>query len=246
MNKFETLINELSWVPLPFLSDLEWAVAKAMVNNPSLQDSLPTVGHVLSDLIITQHRLDRNKVARLANDGITDGGLCFQRNGKKYIWDGHHRYFAAQQIGKPTCQMKTFDMFDQNTLDGQDKEGMSVQDFASQLRCRVSTLLRAMDSSDRRVYEEKEMSKFESLKKDESINEDDYAKYPKLARFFHSHRMADRAANDLYSFLDKLPDNPKEWSPASNKDIVRYIAECVSNMEQSIKDSKGALEELKK
>jgi len=163
MSKFETLINELSWVPLPFLSDLEWAVAKAMVNNPSLQDSLPTVGHVLSDLIITQHRLDRDKVVRLANDGITDGGLCFQRNGKKYIWDGHHRYFAAQQIGKPTCQMKTFDMFDQNTLDGQDKEGMSVQDFASQLRCRVSTLLRAMDSSDRRVYEEKEVSKFQDI-----------------------------------------------------------------------------------
>lgn len=199
MSKFETLINELSWVPLPFLSDLEWAVAKAMVNNPSLQDSLPTVGHVLSDLTITQHRIDRNKVSRLANDGITDGGLCFQRNGKKYIWDGHHRYFAAQQIGKPVCQMKTFDMFDQNTLDGQDKEGMSVQDFASQLRCRVGTLLRAMDSNDRRVYEVDEVGKF-----DEVLRESD-PKYSKEA--YEAFKKSKKEFDSLVKKIQKKADD---------------------------------------
>ena len=162
MSKFKKLL-ELAWVPKPFLSDLEWAVAKALVNSPSLQDNLPTIGHLLSDLQITQHRCDRDKVARLANDGITDGGLCVIRDGIKYVWDGHHRFWAAQRVGAPTCQMKTLELTDQHVLAGEAKEGMSVEDFCAQLRCRTSTLLRAMDSNDRRVYEDKNVGKFGEL-----------------------------------------------------------------------------------
>lgn len=199
MSKFAQLLNELAWVPKPFLSDLEWAVAKAMVNNPSLQDSLPTIGHRLDDLEITQHRLDRDKVARLANDGITDGGLCFTRSGKKYVWDGHHRYFAAQSLGRPVCQMKTFELTDQNTLDGEAREGMSVEMFAAQLRCRVGTLLRAMDSNDRRVYEGKKVGKF-----DEVLRESD-PKYSKEA--YEAFKKSKKEFDSLVKKIQKKADD---------------------------------------
>lgn len=153
--KFQKIL-ELAWVPKPFYSNLEWAMAKALVNNPALQENLPMVDHVLDELEMTQHRIDRNKVNALAEAGTTDGGLCFVREGKKYIWDGHHRYLAARKLGRMTCSMKTFVLTDRHTLDVDAYEGMPVESMASQLRCRVGTLLRAMDSSDRRVFETEE------------------------------------------------------------------------------------------
>lgn len=170
MSKFQKIL-ELAWVPKPFYSNLEWAMAKALVNNPALQDNLPMIDHVLDDLEMTQHRVDRNKINSLADAGTTDGGLCFVREGKKYIWDGHHRYLAARKLGRMTCSMKTFELTDRNTLDADAYEGMPVEAMASQLRCRVGTLLRAMDSSDRRVFE---MSKFGELSKSGAIKEANY------------------------------------------------------------------------
>lgn len=155
MSKFQKIL-ELAWVPKPFYSNLEWAMAKALVNNPALQDNLPMIDHVLDDLEMTQHRIDRNKVNSLADAGTTDGGLCFVREGQKYIWDGHHRFLAARKLGRITCRMKTFELTDRTTLDADAYEGMPVEAMAAQLRCRVGTLLRAMDSGDRRVFETEE------------------------------------------------------------------------------------------
>jgi hypothetical protein len=150
----DQVLNEMSWVPIPFRSDLEWAVAKALVNDPSLQRNIPDVTVFHDEIKPTQLRLDPEKVNQLVANGIVDGGLAFRNGsyGQIYLWDGHHRHAAANCQGTIERTLKVFDLLDDKCLD-QGKEGMSLQDWACRLGCRVSTILKAMDSDDRRRYE---------------------------------------------------------------------------------------------
>lgn len=142
------LLLEQSWVPKPLLSPLEWSVAKALVADPRLQRNIPDQIIPLDQIEPTQHRLDRDKVSSLAAQGVCDGGLAFKRGGQVYLWDGHHRHFAAQEMGKEERTLKVLELTDQNTLDGDGKEGMSLRDWAGQLGIRVKSILRNMDHSD--------------------------------------------------------------------------------------------------
>lgn len=158
--KLKTL-NELAWVPKPLLSPLEWAVAKALVNNPSLQVNLPLLDCPLEGIEPTQWRLDINQVEKFVKDQNFDGGLCFTRSvgaaddinsAQMYLWDGHHRYFAAQKAGLTQVRNRVFHLLDIKDIHPYE-EGMTLDQFAAQLDVPKEAILLAMDSDDRSRYE---------------------------------------------------------------------------------------------
>ncbi len=146
---------EQAWVPKPFRSDLEWAVAKALVRSPELQRNIPEEEvDINMDFQTTQSRFDDDKVNALVQNGAIDGGLAFRtKSGVIFLWDGHHRNIAAQRLGCTRRRMRVFDLTHDSILDSEAKEGMSLKDWASCLGVRVSSILRAMDSDDHRRYE---------------------------------------------------------------------------------------------
>ena len=148
----DKILNELAWVPLPFLSPLEWSVAKALVNNPELQSNIPEKTLPIDSIKPTQWRLDKETVEEYAKNGNTSGGLGFTRGTSQvYLWDGHHRYFANKKNGAESHKLRVMDLADKNTLGSQD--GMSMEELCAQLKQQSSDILAAMDSHDRTYHE---------------------------------------------------------------------------------------------
>lgn len=145
------LLQELGWVPSPLGGPCEWAVAKALVNNPELQANIPETSVPVDQIKPTQYRLDIDKVASMARDGHTDGALVFKRDGQHYLWDGHHRFAACQQLKKTDMKCKVFTLPD--TSKESRLEGLSLEDFAGQLKQDPKAIIQAMDSHERSHYE---------------------------------------------------------------------------------------------
>ncbi len=143
-------LNELGWVPRPLLNLDEWAVCKALVSDPSLQKGLPTEKLAVANLEPTQDRYDPAKVQELVKAGKVNGGLALERNGKQFIFDGHHRSRAAEQLGKSHVKFKLLRLSNAEGLDG-----MDVKSLADHLGVSHHDLLQSMDSDDRLHFEEK-------------------------------------------------------------------------------------------
>lgn len=148
-------IFEMAWLPKPFLTNTEWSVADALVNDPELQRNLPEQAIPIYMIETTQARLNQDTVDKYADRGLVDGGLVFKRFGHYYLYDGHHRHFAAVKSGSTERTCKVLELPDPEDLKLEGEEGMDIQGFASLLKVRPQSILNAMSTDDRRIHESK-------------------------------------------------------------------------------------------
>ena len=146
MKSAERLLHlfEQAWTPKPFLNHDEYACAKAMVNNQDLQENLPWGTIPVDEVQMTQIRHDPETVQQYAKEGKTNGGLVLRRMGENHLFDGHHRYRAAQANGQPEYRARIFEMKD---------KPMSLNRLARKLKVEKEDLVHAMDTDDKRQYE---------------------------------------------------------------------------------------------
>lgn len=115
-NTFLRSIDELAWLPIPFLSPEEKAICDAFVLDEFLKDLVDLVEIPVEGLKPTQMRVDQDKVNKYADDGITEGALVLKRGGEFYVYDGHHRTLAAEKRGDQSVKAHVLVLPDNEAL----------------------------------------------------------------------------------------------------------------------------------